>query len=190
MKWQIVCTGIGGRGVLLASALLIETAEAAGYHAMGSDELGMSQRGGSVISMITIGDFKSPFVGRENADILLSFEESEFYRNLVFLKRDGIAVVNTARHTLPDTVRGLLDARGTRCFFIDADAMSWKRKMPQASNMAMLGFFSGLNVGPYSFDALTEALRRKVPQKVLTTNLEVMGDGRKEAETQLQGVTR
>ena len=68
--------------------------------------------------------------------------------------------------------------------------MSWKRKMPQASNMAMLGFFSGLSVGPYSFDALTEALRRKVPQKVLTTNLEVMGDGRKEAEAQLQGVTR
>ena len=169
MKWQIVCTGIGGRGVLLASALLIETAETAGYHAMGSDELGMSQRGGSVISMITIGDFKSPFVGRENADILLSFEESEFYRNLVFLKRDGIAVVNTARHTLPDTVRGLLDARGTRCFFIDADAMSWKRKMPQASNMAMLGFFSGLNVGPYSFDALTEAASQFAPLSETST---------------------
>ena len=26
MKWEIVCTGVGGRGVLLASAVLIETA--------------------------------------------------------------------------------------------------------------------------------------------------------------------
>ena len=26
MKWEIVCAGIGGRGVLLASAVLIEAA--------------------------------------------------------------------------------------------------------------------------------------------------------------------
>ena len=37
MKLEIVCTGIGGRGVLLASTMLIETAVKAGMKAMASD---------------------------------------------------------------------------------------------------------------------------------------------------------
>ena len=97
MKWEIVCTGIGGRGVLLASAILIETAVSAGYQAMASDELGMSQRGGSVVSMVKVGTFGSPFVGRENADIILSFEESEFYRNVAFPKKGSLAIVNSRK---------------------------------------------------------------------------------------------
>ena len=104
MKWEIVCTGIGGRGVLLASAVLIETAISAGYRAMASDELGMSQRGGSVVSLVKVGTFRSPFVGRENADVILSFEESEFYRNLPFLKKGGLAIVNSRRSAVPPPV--------------------------------------------------------------------------------------
>ncbi len=52
MKLEIVCAGIGGRGVLLASTILMETAIEAGYKAIASDEYGMSQRGGSVVSLI------------------------------------------------------------------------------------------------------------------------------------------
>jgi Pyruvate/2-oxoacid:ferredoxin oxidoreductase gamma subunit len=48
MKLQMVCAEIGGRGFLLASTILIETAVEAGLKAMASDEYGMSQRGGSV----------------------------------------------------------------------------------------------------------------------------------------------
>ncbi len=111
MKWEIVCTGIGGRGVLLASAVLIETAISAGYRAMASDELGMSQRGGSVVSLVKVGTFRSPFVGRENADVILSFEESEFYRNLSFLKKGGLAIVNSRGSVVPSPVEALLLAR-------------------------------------------------------------------------------
>ena len=89
MNLEIVCAGIGGRGVLLASTILIETAIKADLNAMASDEYGMSQRGGSVVSLVKIGDFMSPLIGAEDADILLAFEESEFYSNLRFLKKGG-----------------------------------------------------------------------------------------------------
>ncbi|MBP1749791.1 MAG: iorB-2, partial [Deltaproteobacteria bacterium] len=56
MKLEIVCSGIGGRGVLLASTILIEAAIKSGLKAMASDEYGMSQRGGSVVSLVKIGD--------------------------------------------------------------------------------------------------------------------------------------
>ncbi len=64
MNLQIVCAGIGGRGVLLASTILIETAINEGLKAMASDEYGMSQRGGSVVSLVKVGNFASPLRGK------------------------------------------------------------------------------------------------------------------------------
>ncbi len=182
MKWEIVCTGIGGRGVLLASAVLIETAVAAGYHAMASDELGMSQRGGSVVSMVKVGNFRSPFVGRENADVILSFEESEFYRNLPFLKKGGLAIVNSRAKGLPDAVRQMLDARGTKVCLFDADGTAESHGSIQASNMAMLGFFSHFSVGPYSYENIVNGIGRKVAPKLLDMNNAVCAAGRRQAQ--------
>ncbi len=189
MKWEIVCTGIGGRGVLLASTLLIETAIAAGNHAMASDELGMSQRGGSVVSMVKVGEFKSPFVGRENADVILSFEESEFYRNLGFLKRGGIALVNLRQKELPPAIEVLLRERDIRFYLVDADAIAGRHGMIQASNMAMLGFFSFFSIGPYTFEGISKAIEGRVPEKFLERNRKVYADGRKEAEEMAVGAS-
>jgi indolepyruvate ferredoxin oxidoreductase beta subunit len=183
MKWEIVCTGIGGRGVLLASAVLIETAVAAGYHAMASDELGMSQRGGSVVSMVKVGAFRSPFVGRENADVILSFEESEFYRNLPFLKKGGLAIVNSRASELPAAVRQMVDGRGMQVCLFDADGTAEAHGSIQASNMAMLGFFSHFCVGPYSYENIVNGIGRKVAAKLLDMNRAVCAAGRKQAQS-------
>ena len=81
-------------------------------------------------------------MGRENADAILSFEESEFYRNLAFLKKGGLAIVNSAGSGLPPPVGALVDARRISCHLVNADAIASRAGSMQASNMAMLGFFS------------------------------------------------
>jgi indolepyruvate ferredoxin oxidoreductase, beta subunit len=182
MNYQIVCAGIGGRGVLLASTILIETAIRSGYHALASDEYGMSQRGGSVVSLIKIGDFKSPLVGRESADILLAFEESEFYRNLPFLRIGGRAVINSREPSLPVPVQELLKDRKAGCFFIDADAIAMGQQTMQASNMALLGFFSHLSVGPYTFQNIRETVREKSKGKFVEKNLKIFDLGYERAK--------
>ena len=177
MNLQIVCAGIGGRGVLLASTILIETAIKAGLNAMASDEYGMSQRGGSVVSLVKIGDFRSPLMGSENADILLAFEESEFYRSLRFLRKGGLAVINTGNRELPEAITDLLKEREVASYLIDADTPAKKLGMIQASNMAVLGFFSRLAIGPYSMESIQSTIREKVPKKVRDKNLEVFLQG-------------
>ena len=167
--------------MLLASAVLIETAISAGYRAMASDELGMSQRGGSVVSLVKVGTFRSPFVGRENADVVLSFEESEFYRNLPFLKKGGLAVVNSRRSAVPSPVDALLLARKARCFLVNADEIAGRAGSIQASNMAMLGFFSAFAIGPYSIENIVGALERKVAPRLFAMNKAVCEAGRNEA---------
>jgi indolepyruvate ferredoxin oxidoreductase beta subunit len=177
MKLEIVCAGIGGRGVLLASTILMETAIDAGYKAIASDEYGMSQRGGSVVSLIKIGDFASPLIGRENADILLAFEESEFYKTLFFLKKGGMAIVITNKTALPESVSNLLIQRDIRCFLIDADGIAKEKKMVQSANMALLGLFSSLSIDPYTTRNIEDMIIRKVPRKFLDKNREVFHEG-------------
>jgi indolepyruvate ferredoxin oxidoreductase beta subunit len=177
MKLEIVCAGIGGRGVLLASTILMETAIHAGFKAIASDEYGMSQRGGSVVSLIKIGDFASPLIGRENADILLAFEESEFYKTLFFLKKGGMAVVITGKTALPESVSNLLIQRDIRCFLIDADGIAKEKKMAQSANMALLGLFSSFSIGPYTTGNIEDMITRKVHAKFLDKNREVFHEG-------------
>lgn len=177
LKLEIVCAGVGGRGVLLASTILIETAVGAGYHATASDEYGMSQRGGSVVSLVKIGTSQSPLIGRENADILIAFEESEFYRNLVFLRKGGMAIVNTSKDMLPDNITTLLAERNSKSFLIGADDIAKEKGMMQASNMAILGFFSYLRIGPYTFEAILDTLRERTKGKFLEKNVDVFQTG-------------
>ncbi|MDR2018796.1 MAG: 2-oxoacid:acceptor oxidoreductase family protein [Syntrophobacterales bacterium] len=177
MNLEIVCAGIGGRGVLMASTILMETAIKAGLSAMASDEYGMSQRGGSVVSLVKIGNFRSPLIGAENAGILLAFEESEFYRNLRFLGKGALVVINTDKKKLPDAVTELLMGRKTISYLIDADALAKQLGMIQASNMAVLGFFSRLAIAPYTEENIMKTIGEKVHKRVAEKNLEVFREG-------------
>lgn len=177
MKHEIICAGIGGRGVLLASTILIEAAIQSGMKAMASDEYGMSQRGGSVVSLVKVGDFASPFIGRENGDILLAFEESEFYKTLFFLKRGGLALVNTPAAALGASVEALLKERQMAYRLIDADGIARNEGMFQSANMALLGAFASFGIVPFTRDILEATIRSRVPEKFLAKNLAVFGKG-------------
>ena len=177
MKIEVVCAGIGGRGVLLASSILMEAAIRAGHHALASDEYGMSQRGGSVVSLVKVGNFESPLIGRENADVLLAFEESEFYRNLVFLKKGGFAVINSAKDVLPQDVQKLIKKRKVKAFLVNADGIAMDCKAIQASNMVLLGFLSQLSLAPFTYHNLKEAILEKTKGKSAEKNLEVFDKG-------------
>lgn len=177
MRCQIVCAGIGGRGVLLASTILIDAAIASGTKAVASDEYGMSQRGGSVVSLVKVGDFASPFIGRESADVLLAFEESEFYKTVSFLRPGGMALVNAPSPSLPAQVAAMLEKRGTRCHLVDADGIARGEGMIQSANMALLGCFARFGIGPFTQGLLEETIRARVPEKFLTKNLSVFRKG-------------
>jgi indolepyruvate ferredoxin oxidoreductase, beta subunit len=184
VKIEIVCAGIGGRGVLLASSILIEAAIRAGHPAMASDEYGMSQRGGSVVSLVKVGNCESPLIGRENADVLLAFEESEFYRNLALLKKGGFAIVNSANGALPQGIQGLMEKRNAKVFLVNADGMAMEGKAVQASNMALLGFFSQLAIDPFSYQNVRETITEKTKGKSVEKNIEIFHMGYERAAQQ------
>lgn len=89
MNEFIIC-GVGGQGIKTCSKILLRTALNKGYNAVGSIDVGMAQRGGSVVSHIKIGgETCSPHIIKGNADEIISLSYKEAIRNQIYLKYDG-----------------------------------------------------------------------------------------------------
>src|SRR5665647_2572355 len=92
---NIVLVGVGGQGTILAAKLLTIGLMEAGYDVKMSEIHGMSQRGGSVFSLVRYGDdVQSPVIEIGSADIVVAFEKMEALRSLEYLKPTGKIIVN------------------------------------------------------------------------------------------------
>ena len=87
--------GVGGQGVVLASKLIAYAAMEKGLNVRTSETIGMSQRGGSVVTHVRMGEtVYSPMIPKGSADVIMAFEPAEAVRNLSYLKEDGVMVVD------------------------------------------------------------------------------------------------
>ena len=129
MKYQIVIAGFGGQGVVFLVKVLSICAGKKGYKFLGTENHGMSQRGGSVSSHIKIGDFYNPLIDYAQADLLIGLDKNEALLNLPYLKRGGNLVVNAdsfpeieANEIIIDanklTQEGLFDDKGLNVFML------------------------------------------------------------------------
>ena len=96
MNKDIMICGVGGQGTVLASKIIAAAAMEAGNVVHSAETIGMAQRGGSVTSHVRIGeDAYSPLIPQGAAEMMLAFEPAEAVRNISYLKKDGIVVVNS-----------------------------------------------------------------------------------------------
>ena len=96
MKYQILIAGFGGQGAVFLVKLLSIAAANKGYACLGTENHGMSQRGGSVSCGIKIGDFSSPTIDENSADLLIALEQTEALRYLQYLnQKTGVIAVNS-----------------------------------------------------------------------------------------------
>lgn len=195
MKADILMTGVGGQGVILASDALAEIAMKAGYDVKKSDSLGMSQRGGSVVSHLRIGErVFSPMIRKGEADFLLGFERLEGVRWVDYLREGGVAIINKLAIPPLSVVGGALKypelsdvevtlrQRTNRIYFVPGTEIAAELGNPQALNVLLVGFLSAfLDIGQRSF---IDDLSQRVPQRFLQVNLKAFARGREEA---LQG---
>ncbi len=88
--------GVGGQGILLAAAVLAETAMAEGLDVKASEVKGMAQRGGSVLSTVRFGARVWSPVAR-HAEVVIATERLEGQRALGLLAPRGALVCATTR---------------------------------------------------------------------------------------------
>jgi indolepyruvate ferredoxin oxidoreductase, beta subunit len=185
--FNMLISGVGGQGVVLASYVLSQVAMAEGYEVKQSEVHGMSQRGGSVTSHLRFGDeVNSPLVAPGTVDILLSFEPLEAMRYVHWLKPSGLLVYNTVRVNPSPVAAGLaeypvdIDERikaawpGVRA--VDAATLATQAGTVKAVNVVMLGAVS--QSLPFADETWEQVIRRVVPPKTVDTNLKAFALGR------------
>jgi indolepyruvate ferredoxin oxidoreductase beta subunit len=178
--------GVGGQGILLAAAIIAETASAEGLRVKASEVHGMAQRGGSVLSTVRFGDTVWSPVARR-AEVVIATELLEGHRGLALLAPRGTLVCATTTRIVPGSVlRGEEEypddlpaaaaARGVRLVAVDAEALARAAGTLRAVNVALLGAASA--VLPFSAASWQRGLAAAVPARILEVNERAFALGR------------
>ena len=183
---NVLISGVGGQGTILASRVLGKYALLSGNDCKISEIHGMSQRGGSVTTHLRIGEkVYSPVVWEGSADMIIAFERLEAARVSHYLKEDGILLVNeekilpmpciTGAAVYPDDIKEQLQAKVKNVKFIHAREIAKQAGSEKATNIVMLGSICKL----YGFDKalMEEAVIACVPAKFKELNVNAFNMG-------------
>ena len=171
---NFVLSGLGGQGILFMTKIFALTAIDKGYNILGAETHGMAQRGGSVVSHLRIGDTESSLICAGTADFLISMDESEAYRYLPYLKKEGKLFVNASSNTFPDKrVTSYFSKMKIKSQAMQASKVALKLGSPRSTNLAMVAFYSGFDFGPLTKDELRTTVDRISPDLFKEKNLKI-----------------
>ncbi len=184
MNVQMIISGVGGQGVLLVTRIFSEIALKEGFPMIGSEDHGMSQRGGSVMTHLKVGNFDSPLVKKGSADILLSLEKNEAYKTLPYLKpsindqEGGLCFINAPDpNYMNPQIQAYLKEKRIETHVFGADRLAREMGSVQSANIALIGFASFHPRFPFSHDKLKAAIERVTLQKFREASLKIFEKG-------------
>lgn len=190
---NVLLTGVGGQGTVLAAKVLAQAAQAKGWQVRTAETIGMAQRGGSVVSHVRMGDTGeeviAPLVAKGTADMIIAFEPAEAARVLPYLAPDGVmvsattsiqpitAALSTEPYLAKATVTSLekrLNVRASepaRFVLVDDEAVLSQVGNRKALNTVLLAFALKTGHLPLSLDDLRDAIRACVKPRFVELNL-------------------
>ncbi len=182
MNKDILICGVGGQGTVLASKIIAAAATDQGFSVHSAETIGMAQRGGSVTSHVRIGDGAfSPMIPFGSADMLLAFEPAEAVRNLQYLGKQGIAVVNTT--PVPPVTESLHPTgydgaemaawlkQRCPCILVSGEEVCRPFGSSRFFNIILLGIAAGSGHLGLAREALLRQIEKNVPARFLEPNL-------------------
>ncbi|MCX8116328.1 MAG: indolepyruvate oxidoreductase subunit beta [Desulfobacterota bacterium] len=186
---NVLLSGVGGQGTILASDILCAVFQEAGYDVKKAEVHGMAQRGGDVTTHFRFGKkVYSPLIKYGDVDFLVAFELLEGLRYINWLKDEGKVLLNNQETYPPAVTRGTMkypeDVVGTfrkffdgNVFVVDGLSLAIQCGDSRAVNIVTLGAFSTF------FDIPLEVWEKKLlehlPPKVHGLNLKAFQEGRK-----------
>ncbi len=188
---NILFSGVGGQGILLASEITAYSLLAAGYDAKKSEVHGMAQRGGSVTAQLRFGKrVYSPLIEPGRADIQMAFEMMEAVRYLPYLHPGSKVIVNTQKILPPSVANGQaqypenvldhLTEKGITVVPVDAFDIAREVGEVKTANVVMVGALSPFL--PVDVSLYEEIIRTRVPERFRDVNLQAFAAGRKISE--------
>ena len=161
--FNLIITGVGGQGNVMASRVLGNMMVREGFRVTIGETFGASQRGGSVMSHLRIsreGNW-SPQIPQGQADFIIALEPSEAIRLLATYGNDQIRILSNTRpiHSVdviagdakyPDIeeIKSSIEELAADAWFIAATEEAMKMGNPIYGNIIILGALAGTGALP------------------------------------------
>jgi indolepyruvate ferredoxin oxidoreductase, beta subunit len=187
---NILLSGVGGQGAILASSILAHVFVEAGYDVKKSEVHGMAQRGGDVTTHFRYGaKVYSPLIKMGDVDYLLAFELLEAIRYINHCSDSAKIVINDQKifppavnlgqasypADIPETFKKHFDGN---VYMVKGQEIALGLGNAQAANVVLVGAFS--NFFPEISDAMWKrALSDLLPKKIHDLNFKAFDEGKK-----------
>ncbi|HOW57488.1 MAG TPA: indolepyruvate oxidoreductase subunit beta [Smithellaceae bacterium] len=189
---NIIITGVGGQGNVLASRVLAGMLVSAGYFVTIGETFGMSQRGGSVMSHLRISrqSVLSPQIPGGRADIIIALEPVEALRVLTKYGNPQTVILANEREVYPigvitgelnypssQIIKEKFDKYSAKNWFIDATSAAVKLGNPILSNIIMVGALSATKQLPIDRRAFQREIKKDMTADKQKINLAAFDAG-------------
>lgn len=182
---NIIISGVGGQGNILASELLASGLVEKGFYTTVGETYGASQRGGAVMSHVRISQTgqRGPLIPRGQADIILGFEPIETLRvareygnqstRIIFNTRPNYplgVLIGEAAYPEIDAVKNELSTLCSQVQVVDATNLARQAGNAQAANIVLLGALAALPQIPLKLEDYDMILSQRFQGEVLEIN--------------------
>jgi indolepyruvate ferredoxin oxidoreductase beta subunit len=165
-----------------------------GYRITVGETLGLSQRGGSVMSHIraTKGEPLPPLIPEGLCHLVLSLEPIEGVRILKDYGNPEVLTITNTRPIMPldvlagnaeypelEVVLEKLRELSRRVWTVDATDIALSMGDPIFTNVIMLGALNGLGILPSGRAGFKNAIKNLIPAKAVTVNLKAFDHGKR-----------
>ncbi len=189
---NVIITGVGGQGNVLASRVLAGMLVTAGYFVTIGETFGMSQRGGSVMSHLRISreSVLSPQIPKGSADILIALEPLEALRVLTVYGNPQITILSNSRPVYPigvitgelsypslAEIESSFNKLTVRSWLIDATTAAVELGNPILSNIIMIGALAKTGLLPIDRRAFEEEIAKDMDFNKCNINLRAFDAG-------------
>ncbi|UCF91600.1 MAG: indolepyruvate oxidoreductase subunit beta [Desulfobacterales bacterium] len=190
--YNLIITGVGGQGNVLASKLVGNMLSDKGYYVTIGETFGASQRGGSVMSHLRISSesILSPQIPKGKAHIVVALEPTEALRVLQQYGNPEVKVITNTRpvysvgvicgefnYPSGDDLHRWLEKLTQACWFIDATAEAVKLGNPILGNVLLVGALAGVADLPLDRDGFREVMARTMPPDRVEVNVRAFDKG-------------
>lgn len=184
--YNIIITGVGGQGNVMASRVLGTMLVTEGYHVTIGETFGPSQRGGSVMSHLRISRTSSwsPQIPEYGAHLIASLEPAEATRVFAQYGNPDVIVLCNTRPIYPvtvirgeasypsvDDIQRSLSTLAADTTFIDATDEAQKLGNSILANIILLGAICGKRVLPIDREGFRKAISERVKEEQIAVNV-------------------
>lgn len=183
--FNIIVSGVGGQGNILASDLISRAFCEAGCFVSVGETYGATQRGGSVVSHIRLSRKRAygPLIPLGEGHLIIGFEPLEVYRILLEYGHDSVKVVMNDRPFYPldalqkksaypssDELISRIGRLADQMKIVKGTELARQAGHPQAQNVVMVGAFAGLNWAPLEKERFLAAVEETFSGGKLAVN--------------------